>query len=528
MIQTPTEAFGQRMFERSAAQILDNVGFHSATEPVLEILGLLTKRYFEDLCKRIAIHKENAGHEEVTISDVTLGYKDQFIDLEELHTYVLQVGTFDTNVQVPEYPVNLKYDASTQGASEVARIQRAKEPVGVMSKSPKKIEIFSAPQKPILPNFAELSLVDMGFAEAGPQGPVLVPAEPLKSSKGRRRSSDTHKTPTKPKAPARTTKTAVKRSRTSPVYKTSGQACARPTKMISEPVISKTKEKSLKEVTTMDRFAEFTKRRKAEMLGSPKTRSKDSRNKKTEVVKKVEAKSSSKRRSRSHIDEATPEKRRSPRKEAIDTFMQIFGNARPDRLSENGVGTVQSRSTEVAMERKPGSHPAASEHDKIAPLKIRIPIQEYTKFLEESDGEDSRYSDESSKKKQKKHKKKIRENESCSDKEKRSRRKEEKGERKEAKRKRKMKRSAEMNNLDGTQNRGHYNGKKNDSRNADTAESGDFDDSIFKKPELPPWRQQPEFDDPFECFKVITSELDGLKLKLSLLPRESDESEDSS
>lgn len=52
------EEFANFNFAQAVAKILDNLGFSSTTADALELLTSMMRRYFEDLCQRIAANKD--------------------------------------------------------------------------------------------------------------------------------------------------------------------------------------------------------------------------------------------------------------------------------------------------------------------------------------------------------------------------------------------------------------------------------------------------------------------------------------
>lgn len=54
----PLEEFINFNIAQSTIRIVDNMGFNAAHPWAIELLSRLMKRYFEDLCKRVAYSKE--------------------------------------------------------------------------------------------------------------------------------------------------------------------------------------------------------------------------------------------------------------------------------------------------------------------------------------------------------------------------------------------------------------------------------------------------------------------------------------
>jgi hypothetical protein len=52
------EKFTNFNFAQAVVKILDNMGFSSATADSLELLTSMMRRYFDDVCQRIAANKE--------------------------------------------------------------------------------------------------------------------------------------------------------------------------------------------------------------------------------------------------------------------------------------------------------------------------------------------------------------------------------------------------------------------------------------------------------------------------------------
>ncbi|CAD5214650.1 unnamed protein product [Bursaphelenchus okinawaensis] len=111
MVVQPTEEYGQANFAKGVGKILENMGFAASTDAAMNVLSALMQRYFEDLCKRTAMYKENAGRTKCILEDANRAFADQGIDLVELHDYVLQVGNLPVT-KVPQYPVKKLKDAN--------------------------------------------------------------------------------------------------------------------------------------------------------------------------------------------------------------------------------------------------------------------------------------------------------------------------------------------------------------------------------------------------------------------------------
>ncbi|CAD5220571.1 unnamed protein product [Bursaphelenchus xylophilus] len=115
------DEFGKAVFSQAVAKILDNMGFSASTDEALHLLSALMKRYFEDLCKRTALYKENAQRKNCTFGDINRAFLDQGIVFSELHDYVLQVGNLPVT-KVPPYPVKKLKDAVTGYYSEKPKV----------------------------------------------------------------------------------------------------------------------------------------------------------------------------------------------------------------------------------------------------------------------------------------------------------------------------------------------------------------------------------------------------------------------
>jgi hypothetical protein len=52
------EQFANFNFAQAVTKILDNLGFSTTTADALDLLTSMMRRYFEDLCRRIASNKD--------------------------------------------------------------------------------------------------------------------------------------------------------------------------------------------------------------------------------------------------------------------------------------------------------------------------------------------------------------------------------------------------------------------------------------------------------------------------------------
>ncbi|CAD5212640.1 unnamed protein product [Bursaphelenchus okinawaensis] len=328
MIENPTEELGRRAFQRSIALVLDNMGFKAATKPVIELLGLLAKRYFEDLCKRMALHRDFAGHEFLRLKDMEAALDDQGIDVEELYTYVLQVGSFYRGPVIPKYPVNLQavIEAEVYYSKKENPIERRKV------KEDGHVQLYHGPCKHNIPDFSKLTAVQMGYANSL----KMLPTIPI--------SSESETTPVKvvKKAKHIEQRKTVKRRFELSHRKGKKSKLSKPKKTVSDPTYTLRKAKSSvpraaksevfkprkdyyeNEKPSTDRpplIVSFKNLRSREVLDIT-TAAREERIRKEAKQKKKEKK----KKKNSSYNLSDQGDRSSSMSEAIETFTEIFGN----------------------------------------------------------------------------------------------------------------------------------------------------------------------------------------------------------